>query len=173
MKGGENKMLRAIMIFAVLFGLLSFVPLVSAQTITPGERVTDRCTLLVQRIDSIITRFTVKKDDHIERYNKVIEFLKSKGPVGEPLDSDMKNLNQMVITLAKDYDAFIGKLETSKQYACGTSQGAFKQAIQDARLQLDVVKADANNAKSFWLTTVKPHLKEYIGSKRATPTPVQ
>lgn len=165
--------MRTAIIFSALLGFLSFAPLVSAQTATPRERISDRCTLLTQRIDSIITRFTVKKDDHVERYNKVIEFLKSKGPVGEPLDSDMKNLNQMVITMAKDYDAFIGKLETSKQSACGTSQGAFKQAIKDARAQLDVVKADGNNTKSFWLTTVKPHLKEYRGSKKATPTPVQ
>lgn len=166
-------MIRAITISALLFGFLSLGPLVSAQTVTPGERVTDRCAILVQRIGSITTRYSVKKDDHIQRYNKIIEYLKSKGPVGEPLDSDMKNLNQMIITFGKDYDAFISKTEASKQYACGTTQGAFKQAIKDARAQLDAVKTDAHDIKSFWLETVKPHLKEYLKSKKVTPTPVQ
>lgn len=147
-----------------------------------GARLQERCTLVTQRIETTVARYNNNKDKHIQQYKNLAarlsalgEKLRAKGYDTSKLQADSKVLNDKITKLSQDYADFTSKLEATKQYACGSSQGAFKQALKTAQDQLKVVKADSVDIRNYYQTVIKPDIQAIRAQKptpSTTPIPV-
>jgi len=136
------------------------------------QRVQARCDLINSRVDTRITRFNQNKERHIERYQNIktnvtnlITYLKGKGYDTTKLEADLAQFNSMVLEFGTDYSSFITKLEASKQYTCGSSDGQFIAKVDESRAQLTVARNQAKEIKLFIANTLRPDLKDLKNQK--------
>ncbi|HLA03679.1 MAG TPA: hypothetical protein VJ065_00415 [Patescibacteria group bacterium] len=151
-----------------------------AQTPTPsgtlreriGERVQNRCERVTTRINERIEHYDTNKQRHIEHYEKItdklttlVSRLDAKGYDTSKLNEDLKTLDKMVREFAVLYSQFIDTLKGAKGFACGSSEGQFLQAIQEAQSFLRQSRQQAKEIRSFLQNTIKADLKELRAQK--------
>jgi len=141
------------------------------------ERVERRCELVNNQIDARITRYNKNYDEveariarTNERMNELADRLALKGYDVAKVRSDIQTLEGMKATRRAYYTAFIQKLETTKKYDCGDSEGAFKTALAESKTALasyrDQVKANWN----FVTNILKPDLQALKGQAPSPTT---
>lgn len=143
------------------------------------EAQTDfKCAKVTARIDNHISSYNLKKDKHINQYTSIknrvtniINTLTTKGIDTAKLAADLIALDSKITKLSSDNLDFINKLEATKQYDCGDSKGAFKQAAQDTRAALKIVKADVLDIRNFVTKTIKPDIQKIRQQLKASSKP--
>lgn len=135
------------------------------------------CTGVTARISKRIEHYQKKKENHVRRYTAtkeritaLIDKLEKEGRDGTAVKNDLVLLDTKIQKLATDYDAFIAKLQDSKNFDCADSQGAFIQALDSARELRKTVVADAHDIQEFYKTTLKPDIRG-LRTQKTTPTP--
>ncbi len=120
-----------------------------------------RCEAVNHEIDRRITHYE-NKDMQSTRFVKLNESLQmlitkaqSKGLNTSLLEADLLVLNEKIATFQDDYALFIQKLKDTKNYTCGHSEGQFKAALNESKVQLRIVHQDAKDIKEFVGTTIK------------------
>lgn len=160
--------------------LFSAVP-AFAQSSTPGPRVQKRCDVVVTRINNILTRIESNQGKAKETYQKLADYLKKKGDQLKTSNpSAYETLNSYYTTLVStyqpkittDYQTYVTDLQSAQSMAqsgqCGTSDGAFKQAVVKIKADHQQTKSDISAARNYYLTTIKPYT---ISLRQGTPTP--
>lgn len=139
-----------------------------------GKSVEKRCEAAIRIIDKRIEQYNKTKDAHLMKYKNMKEHflaladrLDKKGLDTSKLRADGKTLDNMIAKAASDYAAFIQKLTDAKQFPCGTSQGAFKNAMEQARAQLKVFHSDVKDIRSFFKTVIRPDLQALRAQNKA------
>lgn len=175
-----NQIKRAVIVVTVSSALLMTfaMPVLAENTpSTGGARLQQRCTQATQRIETTVARYNNNKDKHVQQYKDLAarlsalgEKLIAKGYDISKLQADGKILNDKIAKFASDYADVISKLEATKQYACGTSQGAFKQALKTAQDQLKIVKADSVDIRNYYQTVIRPDVQA-IRAQKPAPAP--
>lgn len=173
--------------FSIFFVNLFFVlapNLVFAQTSTPvsvreqamerkeevkeniAQRVENRCELLTTRIDNKIDTFEANKQDHIDNYNAIKARLENamitlteKGYNVSSLQEHVSIWDGMIKEYAVSYQAFIDVLYESKDYACGESEGAFKDAMNRARMQILEARQQRLEIRNYYQTVIREDIK--------------
>lgn len=152
---------------------------VYAQTVSPtptrrlGERIVEnRCEIVTNRVQNMITKFDTNKQRHIERHTKVVERvkevvtkLKAKGYDTSKLETDLVSLETKVREFATLYSDFIAKLKESQTLACGNSEGAFKAKLDEARQSLKASREKAKEITNFIKDTIIPDLRDLKSQK--------
>ena len=85
--------------------------------------------------------------------------LENNGIDASKLKSDLATLNEKIDKVASDYDAFILALKETKNYACGESQGQFREKLQAAKKLLVTVRKDRQDTRNFIVNTIIPDIK--------------
>jgi GTP1/Obg family GTP-binding protein len=141
------------------------------------QRVERRCDLVNGRIDARINRYREHYDEVearlariAERGNQFIARLEAKGYDVSQVKEDLTALTAMRTTRRNLYSDFIAKLEAAKQYDCGDSQGAFKDALTEARAALAKWREQVKTIHDFMQNTLRPHLKALRG-QNPSPAP--
>lgn len=139
-------------------------------------RTERRCDRVNARIDNRINWFNARKDDVVarqkrinERVTEFVNRLEGKGYDVSKVRSDLETLKGMVATFDSDYAVFVGKLEETKQFDCGNSEGAFKQAVEESKAALAKFRADVKASWDFIRNTLRPDLQALRGQKNPTP----
>ncbi len=156
-----------------------FTGMAGAVSVTPtarsGPRLEAACQRITSVIDSRISSYDTHKQEHIQRYdnivNRVTELvskLTDKGYDVSKLTTDLHTLNGMIKDFATDYTNFINTLKDAKQFACGNSQGQFAAKVEEARTYLKQAREQAVAIRSFILETIKPDLQALKGQHPAT-----
>lgn len=127
----------------------------------------ERCDIVTKNIDTQISKYNQFKQRHVERYESTktkvkaaVEKAKDSGANTSKLESDLVNLDSQIKNFASDYAKFISTLEQSKQYVCGDASAQFKDALQEARSKLIVVRQDTANIRNYVQTVVRPDIQE-------------
>lgn len=144
-----------------------FPTVVSAQTPSvKSERKAERCNRVTTRINDLLTR--LQNDDNIRqnRHQKVIDRLNviiSKATAAninaDKLKTDVATLTDKRGVWKSDYGALLAKLTATRQFACGESQGQFAQAVKDARLARQTMRAANMDFWNFVANTVRPDIQ--------------
>ncbi len=179
--------LRSILLTSILIAGLGFNFAPPAFAITAQEQA--RCDRINARIDNHIARFDAAKERHFTRYHSVkdrikarLDRLDSKGYNTQQARIDLKTFDDKIKHTERNYAIVIDKLNTAKTFTCGQSQGQFKQAIKDAKAQLDIVRADVTDMKNYWHDTLKVDIQNLraqkgnitpVASSSASPTTTQ
>lgn len=124
------------------------------------------CERVSTRIDRHLERYEERKDDFEERVNRVIERLKSinqklkdRGCDTSQLEADYQSLGSQFSVWVNEYNAFINLLNESKTLACGESQGAYRDKVNQARNQLRTVREQATEMRNFYGETIRPNIE--------------
>lgn len=135
----------------------------SVSSSSPNANLQQRCQTITAKISTMITnsqaRLQKRQSSASTRTSNVqkrIQNLQSRGADITKLQSDVQQLTTLLNQWISDYQLYITKLQATQSFTCGDSQGKFKQAVQDARNQLKVVRQDGENLKSFTQGTLQP-----------------
>lgn len=130
------------------------------------DRLERRCDIVTSRIDARINRYKEHNDDVearmsriTERTNDFISRLESKGYDVSTVRTDLQTLEEMRNTRRSLYTAFISELEQTKQFDCGSSEGAFKTALGEGRTALILWRDQIKANREFIRTTLRPDLQ--------------
>ncbi len=151
----------------IVSSLLFSVTPALAQSASPSAKgMEKRCEVIVKNIDQRIDQYSKTKDAHLMKYKNMKEHflaladrLDKKGLDTSKLRADGKTLDDKIAKAASDYQAFIQKLTDAKKFPCGTSQGAFKTAMEAARAQLKIFHQNVQDIRSFFKTVIKVDLQ--------------
>ncbi|MCD8484325.1 hypothetical protein LRY65_00350 [Candidatus Woesebacteria bacterium] len=127
------------------------------------ERIEQRCSISTQRIDLWTTRYA----NNQSRFQKIeeragqliatiIERAKAAGKDTSELEAANDTFATKIDTASTEYSTLMDKLNASKEYACGNSEGAFRDSLQTAREQLIVTRQASLDARSYYQSTVRP-----------------
>lgn len=126
----------------------------------------DRCDLVETKISNLTTRLqneeSARQQHHqnmIDRLNKLIDALSAKSINTDKLKADVATLTDKKNAWQQQYTALLDKLAATKQYACGKSNGEFRQALLDAQAQRRTMRQTNVDFWNYVLNTVKPDLK--------------
>lgn len=169
-----KKVLLSTLIASAAIGLTS-TGVFAEETTVKGELKEARCTRVTTRVNNLTTRLTngesARQNRHqkvIDRLNAIITRVEAAGLNADKLKSDVTTLGELKTTWQNEYTSLLTKLDATKQYACGQSEGQFVQAVKDARAQRKVMH-DAN--LEFWKfvkNTVKPDIRAIRGQLKST-----
>jgi len=129
------------------------------------DRMENTCSKVTARIDERIANYNSGYTPRMNRFTfvkdtvtKIIDNQKAKGHDVTKLTADLTQLTSLINAYATSYSDFITKLTTTKQYACGTSQGQFKTALEDARKAQKVMIDAAHAVEKYYHGTVRPDI---------------
>ena len=146
--------------------------------LTKMEKVADaaeRCDTIESRVATITTRHENNKSRNVTAYEnmytrltKVVARFEAKGLDVSTLTADLAILNNKIIKLKTDHAAYLTSLLDSKQYACGKSEGEFKNTLISAREKMAIVKTDIADIKNYYQTTLKTDINTLKALVEAT-----
>jgi len=167
-----NKVLCASLLGVVLLTILAS-PVSAATFPRTQERVDQRCQLITQRIDGMISRYETNRQQHIDTYQKMVERLqiadtrlKAEGYNTAQVESDYKVLADKVIIFAQDVQAVTNQLKVARQQQCGNSNGAFKVELLKAQKLSFKARTDAQDIQTYYQTVIR---KDMLSLKKQTP----
>lgn len=125
-----------------------------------------RCTKLEESISKRVANFDNIHKAHQRQYElmkeKIAKVILEKAAEGKDvtkLRADLATLNEKIEKFNTDRVAFIDALKKTQVYACGDSQGAFKDALTDAQAKQKLVLADSKDIRNYYQTTIRADLK--------------
>lgn len=141
--------------------------------------VAERCDRVTNRISERITRWDNNEPEKHRLYNnivprvqKMITNLKAKGYDTAELQEALNNLNDAILKRHADAKVLVSLLKDTKEFACGESEGAFKDALKKAQDQWKIFHADTLEIRNIWQNQVRPAIRKLKEQKRnITPSP--
>jgi len=156
-------------IFKQSLFLLGLFLIASLGTLPPTKAAwnpTAICQRVGEKIDWHLTRYTEHKDKFVERVNEAIaklkeinQKLKAKGCDTAKLEADYQSLGTQLQAWVNDYNTFINLLNEAKTLACGQSEGAYKEKVKQARLQIRTVREKGVGIINYYNQTIKPDIE--------------
>jgi peptidoglycan hydrolase CwlO-like protein len=138
----------------------------------------ERCKNVETRIATRINRYENNQQmfqtvygNMQTRLERLLAKLKTAGADTSKLEIDLATLKTKIAKLKADQADFISTLKETQAFACGKSEGQFKAKFDEARKVPDVIKADRQDIKNFFQTTIKTDLKvirEFLASQKTT-----
>ncbi|MEN9852180.1 MAG: hypothetical protein RI996_123 [Candidatus Parcubacteria bacterium] len=120
------------------------------------KTTTQTCEKITEKVDQRITKFTdvgsshsIKLDKTIDTVRTISEKLKARNIDTSILDNQIVTLLEKKTKLDTDTQAFVAKLQESRGFTCGASQGQFKTKVAEAKKLQQVVVADVKDIHEF------------------------
>lgn len=131
------------------------------------EFLDTRCENVTSRIDNRIERYNENKNRHVENYNRIkdritetVNNLEQKDYDVSELKNDLQTLDSKIKEFAQNYTTFVGTLGQSKSLACGESEGAFKDKVEESRGQLRYSREQAKEIRDYIQNVIRPDLED-------------
>lgn len=165
------KIQKSVLVLTLAALVFIFVPKPAHAETATGSAIKERaveavCTRVTTHVETLKTRLTndenIRLNRHqnvIDRLNTIIARLKANNINSDKLTADVAALTEKKAKWQTEYTLLLSKLDATKQYACGASQGQYVQAVKDARAQR-LVMHNAN--MDFWnyvRNTVRPDIQ--------------
>lgn len=138
----------------------------------------ERCKNIETRIATRINRYENNRQmfqnvygNMQTRLERLLAKLKAAGADTTQLEKDLVTLKTKIDKLETDQATFISTLKETQDFACGKSEGEFKAKFNEARKIPDVIRADRQDIRNFFQTTIKADLKtirEFLASQETT-----
>lgn len=122
------------------------------------ERVTERVKSVSQRYESNHNGALQKYQNLKTRMQKIVTDLKSKGANTASLETAISGLDQKISAITTAHQEYLKALESTKQYGCGTSDGAYKEALQTSKAKLDLVRKSVIDTRVYYQESVRPEI---------------
>ncbi len=170
------KKVTSLAIVITLSSIMALPALLSAQApVVPAApagqaAIADQCQKVTEKVDLKISNYSEAHSNFDTRAGAVIEKLKSvsskltaRGVDTSALDASITTLETKRAKLSADKQAFISKLQESKQFTCGASQGQFKSKVTEAKTLQKAVVASSKDMQSA-AKTIRDTVRALRGS---------
>lgn len=134
-----------------------------------AEVVDARCAKITANINARLTNYADNKELILGRYERIhervtalLQKLDEKGYDTSAVRAHLATLRTLLTDAASDYRLFIEKLEATKQYACGNSDGQFLSALKASQEAMKVFQADLKELRTFVQASLRPSVKALI-----------
>ncbi|MFW5702385.1 MAG: hypothetical protein ACOCXP_00260 [Candidatus Dojkabacteria bacterium] len=131
-----------------------------------AENLEARCEITTGRINNVTARYSENRLRYTNRYERLItrlenlnNYLNEQGIDSGELTSQIERLKELQVEFDSEIGAAIAHLEDSKQFACGQSEGAFRNELQNARQDLLQGRSSAVEINQYFQNTVVPQLQ--------------
>ncbi len=132
-----------------------------------NERIEDRCDRVLFNIDQRIDRYDRNFEKNRSAYlniktivTNLISKLESRGKSVDELKNLLNEFNQLVNKAESKYSEFIEQLNNSKVYACGDSEGKFKDTVKEANVTLAEFRKILSEINAFVNQKIKPAIEK-------------
>lgn len=168
-------MIVKVVFSVILFSLLSLFPSVSAREdqnrmqaqLRPSRDLGNICERMDQRIEAKIAAFGENRDAHVNKYLRVKERLTTISEEMAALGLDVSKLNEdleifsgMIDEYIAEYKEFIDLLRVAAGIDCVNAQSEFKEALQQARVQMMAVQDKRRELLEFYREVLREDIKE-------------
>lgn len=135
------------------------------------QNVEARCSIATTRIDTTIERYQNGTLRYVNQYNNLVERLNNVITRLNEEDIDTTELSGYVNDISALTNQFnnemsitIASLEETKSLACGESEGAYLDVLQQSRSELLQARSTAVEINNIFLTDVVRELKDIKNS---------
>jgi len=125
------------------------------------------CENLEEKIDTKVNRFNNNIGIHVGKYNhlkdrleKIVGKLENKGFDIDKLEEDLLILDDLIKEYAVFYKDFVENLKFTRGYACGKSEGGFKDSLAESKDKRDLVKAKREEIREFYKNVIREDIKD-------------
>lgn len=130
-------------------------------------RISDRCDAVNDRISGVLEKHQNRADAHLGRHDHVVTIVSqviSKAEA-EGLDTGkvaaaLESFQASSRVFSASVDEYVSALKNTQSYTCGESEGAFLEALAEAKRLLGVVKDNAAQTKAVYQDELKPALQD-------------
>jgi anion-transporting ArsA/GET3 family ATPase len=136
-----------------------------------------RCERINERIEAKIQKYTENQNRYhgiyqgvMNRLANTITRLEGAGVDTAALEENQAEMQEKVDAIKDSYQVLIDKLEDSKQYTCGESEGDFVKALGEIKTQMSKIREQIEEVRKYFDDEVIPNIKalkeEYREMKR-------
>lgn len=159
-----KKTLPLLLVVSCLLFFVAFVKAQSTERALRAENTASRCSRLTANIDKRISKYNDGTDHPRltklqEKLTAAVAKIKAPGVDTTKLETDLATLKTKTEACRIAYGLFITRLQETKKYACGQSQGQFANAVRVARKELKKARPVCQDARKFLRFTVKVDLQ--------------
>jgi hypothetical protein len=154
-------------LIALAFTLVSTAPTTLAQT-SGGQITAARCSVAAAKLDARITRVAAAKETQVKLYeglkgkvDSLLERATAKGYDTTALTAASQAVKAKIEVYVEKATAYDTALKAAKELTCGESDGAFAQALSDARSALLATRSAAIDVRTTFRTDALPALQAY------------
>jgi|GEM_PF-3498242 len=122
------------------------------------ERIENRIRTRINRYENNQQKDRNVFEGMIERLERLITVFETKGLDTADLEDDLTTLKEKVANLNQAHQDFIDSLKETQQYACGQSDGQFRNKLGESRRVIAEVKEAIRDIRQFYAGTVRVHL---------------
>lgn len=170
--------------FLIITLLLTFAPQISSAqspAVNKGNRmekldsICDKITKAIQgRVTSAKARITARETFVANRktqLSNLIKRLQDRGANVTKLQSDQVQFASLLDKWLSDYKIYVQDLENAQNISCGSARAQFRQALDTAKKQHQLVLQDRQAFKDFVKNSLRPDIKAVRNTIKTTPTP--
>ncbi len=171
-------MKKKIMMFSLIILSISMIALISADsnstvnsTTANANNWSDRCAAVDNRVAGLVNQYN--ENNGTKRFSEITNILQNvitraeaRGYNVTTLQADQVILNEKITAFQANYSLFIQKLEDTRSYTCGHSEGEFQSALLIARAQLALARGNAQEVNQFKQTIIKD-IKDLMNKAKA------
>lgn len=177
----NKKVIAGAILTIVAAGAAALPMAVSAENLpvsSPKEkaqaRLETRCQNLENRINGRIDAYDANYNGQVQKYTnikqnvtKAMTRLTELGYNTSKVNDDLKQLDALLKEWNTLRNQFIAALQNTQDFVCGESEGAFKNAVDNASADAKLMRAKAEEIKNFVKNTLRSDLQELRKQKNS------
>jgi len=125
----------------------------------------NRCSRVTERVNTRLNQYNEKKVMYANRFQNIRDAvgnmatrLENRGYDVTEVEANLETMDGMIDEFSGTYERFMNRLGESKQYACGNSEGQFRNTIQNSLGELKQARVQAGEIKGFVEDTLRPSM---------------
>ena len=130
-----------------------------------------RCDVIENRIAVQVARYENNAQKHTARYERMIARLNALVARLQADDVDTTELEAAIAVLdekiqlfAHNAASYIESLRATQDFACGESEGDFREALAESRSLLQILRENAVDIRTYWQETLRPLITELVST---------
>jgi len=139
------------------------------------QNIEQKCAMIQNRIAERNTTLESNKEKHMSVYvnmkariEKFVARLSSEGYDVSKLKADLLVLDGKILKIKTDLATQNAKMNETKDFACGHSDGDFKGKLTEARTMMQAIHLEAMEIRKFVQTTIRPDIQALRSQKVET-----
>lgn len=132
------------------------------------------CERVVAQIQTRIANYQDKKDSRVDRYQNMSDRVSELLDRLEETDVDttqarsaLAEFDVLITAFGESAEASLTELTLTQEYACGESEGVFKEQLQLARESFEELKETGQAVHQYYLESLRPALQALREQVRA------
>jgi hypothetical protein len=127
------------------------------------KRMVQRCENVTELVSQKVERYNTNREMYVGKYERLRERiaawanrLEEDGYDVSNLEASLTTLDTKIANVSQLHESFVTKLDDLKNYECGNSDGAYKQALEVSREALTTVRDGVSEVRKYYIEEVKP-----------------